>query len=482
MEFHPGRYAVGYRVLYAFDVSRTWRTTRPYEKPFTPDLGGRPLRVSVWYPAVKGAAAPMRVIDYIHRDAPPAFREMNDDLERRDRRVLAEMVPDGSFDAFLRTGMHARFAATSTPGRFPLLLYCGGVNSFTMSNAIMAELLASHGYVVAAVPSIGESDQRPEQNYTPLEIQTTERDLEFAWSLLRSAPNVDPARLGTFGHSLGGTVAMLFALHNNNVSAVAGLDGTYGFASRADAATLTNDPSYAIDAMRAAILDIHRAPTNLDLAGVEAFRYADRTFTQIPLTLHSDFTTFVVVARAFNLPPPDHVPEGYTRQTGFVGFTAAFTLVRNFFDRRLKGSTDPIPPISGITLRHEDASPAPPTVSELLAMLESRGFDATVRVVDAEQPIVIDEPALNAAGYALIAQKKTAEAIDVLRLVVHVNPRSANAEDSLGDAYLAAGDRERARAAFAQAITLAADDSALDATAKASFAQAERAKLARLAQ
>src|ERR1700680_3380624 len=50
-----GPYAVGFRTLYQFDRTRTWRTTRGYEKSFAPDLNGRPIRVSVWYPAIRDA-------------------------------------------------------------------------------------------------------------------------------------------------------------------------------------------------------------------------------------------------------------------------------------------------------------------------------------------------------------------------------------------------------------------------------------------
>src|SRR6266446_1302635 len=62
----PGTYRVGYRVIYGFDRSGTWRITRPYNKKFSPDLDGRPVRVSVWYPAVvRPTSSPMRISDYL---------------------------------------------------------------------------------------------------------------------------------------------------------------------------------------------------------------------------------------------------------------------------------------------------------------------------------------------------------------------------------------------------------------------------------
>ena len=52
---------------------------------------------------------------------------------------------------------------------------------------------------------------------------------------------------------------------------------------------------------------------------------------------------------------------------------------------------------------------------------------------------VLQEPILNSLGYSLLAEKKTAEAVRMLELAAAWYPESANAHDSLGDAYEAAG-------------------------------------------
>src|SRR5215470_2254911 len=238
----PGVYAVGYRVLYEFDRSRTWHATRGDGAPFSPDERGRPVRVSLWYPAgATDGLRKMKIVDYVHPQGPASFADANRALEARDRRVLAEMVPEKSSQLLLNTGVRAHAGAPFAKGRFPVVLYSGGVNSYTLSNAILAELLASHGYIVVAAPPLGPSDDETEQRYSPAELQTSARDLEFAWSAVRSLPNVDRSRLGAFGHSLGGTVALLVSLRNANVSAMAGFDGTYGFANGSDSITKTAD-------------------------------------------------------------------------------------------------------------------------------------------------------------------------------------------------------------------------------------------------
>ncbi|HLK15911.1 MAG TPA: prolyl oligopeptidase family serine peptidase, partial [Fimbriimonadaceae bacterium] len=285
------------------DETRTWRHTRPFQKPFSADRKGRPVRVSIWYPAAANARAkPMRVVDYLDRAAPEAFREANGFLQSRDRRVAAEMAPPQAFESLLKMPMRSHLNGRVARGRFPLVLYSGGVNSFTLSNVFIAELLASHGFVVATVPSIGPSDQEPEQVFSRAEVEDTVRDLEVAWSLVRRLPFCDESRLGVFGHSLGGSVATLFALRNHNVSAVAGLESTYGFAG-SGTGSLTESPAYQPERMRATLLDLHRGGTQLDLSAIDGFHFANRYCLTVPRALHGDFTSFVVFARAFKLPP-----------------------------------------------------------------------------------------------------------------------------------------------------------------------------------
>ena len=335
-EFSPGLYAVGYKVIFAFDRSRTWRATRTGKDAFAADLTGRPVRISVWYPAAPRHTATMRILDYIQPASPAGFMEANAALERRDRRVMAEMVPPNAFESLLNTRMQAHARAVPAEGKFPLVLYFGGINAYTLSNGIMAEVLASHGYIVVTVPSLGPTNAQTEQSYSPAQMESAIRDLEFAWSRIRNDSNVDDPRIAVFGHSLGGTMAMILAMRNANVLAAAGLDGTYGFNDGFD--TLTGYYGYAPDRMRAAVLDLRRETKDLNLTAVHAFQFSDRFLVTLSNVLHGDFTTFIVVARAFHLPPPSDAPVGRTIETGYLGFKQTCTIIRWFLDATMKGN------------------------------------------------------------------------------------------------------------------------------------------------
>ena len=62
------------------------------------------------------------------------------------------------------------------------------------------------------------------------------------------------------------------------------------------------------------------------------------------------------------------------------------------------------------------------------------------------------ESVINNIGYGLLWMGRVDDAVAVFRSNVRRHPRSANAHDSLGDAYAAAGDWERASESYAQAV------------------------------
>jgi tetratricopeptide (TPR) repeat protein len=91
---------------------------------------------------------------------------------------------------------------------------------------------------------------------------------------------------------------------------------------------------------------------------------------------------------------------------------------------------------------------------------------------------LLNERALNQTGYQLLGEKKNAEAISVFTLVIKDYPKSTNAYDSLGDAYVAAGQAEPAIAASEKELALAQSDSSLTADQKKQFAEAAQKRVA----
>jgi Predicted membrane protein (DUF2306)/Tetratricopeptide repeat len=95
----------------------------------------------------------------------------------------------------------------------------------------------------------------------------------------------------------------------------------------------------------------------------------------------------------------------------------------------------------------------------LSATIASSGIDAAVKQYEdlkATAPATynFDESELNALGYQLIRSNKLQQAVAILQLNVEAFPQSANVYDSLGEAYMDAGDKPQAIANYRKSLEL----------------------------
>jgi tetratricopeptide (TPR) repeat protein len=90
------------------------------------------------------------------------------------------------------------------------------------------------------------------------------------------------------------------------------------------------------------------------------------------------------------------------------------------------------------------------------------GAIAFLKALNAPEPnparYRLGEEYLNAAGYALISYNKLNEAIELFRFCVEEYPQSANAYDSLGEAYMKAGNKDLAAESYKKSLELNPDN------------------------
>jgi len=492
-----GPYRVGFRALFRFDTSRTWRITRDFRGTFSADLNGRPVQINVWYPAaVADATKPMRFGDYVDQHAPDEFSKFNAVMKERNRRNAADSVPREQLTVLQAMPVNAFAEAPAAEGRFPAVLYFGGLDAEINSNAVLAEYLASNGYIFASISLLGPNDEQTFQSRTPDDLEASVRDMEFAWSILAQEPYADKTKLAVMGHSAGGVEAALFGMRNANLSAVIALDGTYGFQGLSS--VLTDSYGYAAQKIRAAFLDLRRAQgaqgnEPLDLSTVESFRYSDRTFITIQKMHHSDFTSFAMVAEKFHTPITAKYPlNGWDRETAKSGYEQACKIVLAFLRAEVGNASqagdallDAVQHADGGVMRHLEATPAPPSPLETAALVGQQGLPAAKAVFvkscgEKKLEACVDGIRFNSYGYNLLGQNRPKDALAVFEIAAWAHPTSANAQDSLADGYLAVGDKESAKRAIQRAIALAPEDLQLDAGARASFLSEETARLQRI--
>jgi tetratricopeptide (TPR) repeat protein len=106
--------------------------------------------------------------------------------------------------------------------------------------------------------------------------------------------------------------------------------------------------------------------------------------------------------------------------------------------------------------------PRPTTLDEELAEVHAaEGIEATIAAYrelreqfHGRGAFDFGEASLNMFGYALLGEEKAADAVAIFRLNVEQFPESANAWDSLGEGYLAAGETEQAIESYEKSLEL----------------------------
>ncbi|MBX3658864.1 MAG: alpha/beta hydrolase [Ramlibacter sp.] len=146
-----------------------------------PQTGPRPLDTAVWYPAAPGT-------------------------QEADWRV-----------AIFNAGRNAQGAPmAASPARLPLVLISHGTGGSAATMAWLAESLAAHGYLVAAVNHHGNTGYEPAARLEGFVVWWDRpRDLSAVLDRLladpRFGPRIDPQRIGVAGFSIGGYTALATA-------------------------------------------------------------------------------------------------------------------------------------------------------------------------------------------------------------------------------------------------------------------------------
>jgi len=215
--FEAGPYAVGFRDEV---VTRT-----------TGDGVARPLTLSIWYPA-RAPGDRMRLGELLTLVLREGQLEEARGLAPEAALAAATTgdstaIPRETARAALDAPTLAARNAEPAGGRFPLVLW-GSRHATVLAQAPLAELLASHGMVVATAwssepPLAFIWEEKPEsEKEATLAAQTD--DLRFALATLRSDPTVDAGRTVLIAWSYGGQTAGRVQELEPGVRGVIGLD------------------------------------------------------------------------------------------------------------------------------------------------------------------------------------------------------------------------------------------------------------------
>jgi tetratricopeptide (TPR) repeat protein len=82
------------------------------------------------------------------------------------------------------------------------------------------------------------------------------------------------------------------------------------------------------------------------------------------------------------------------------------------------------------------------------------GLEKIRKLQKSGSDLYFDEPSFNAMGYYLMNRDKLSDAIEVFKLNVEMFPKSFNVYDSLGEAYMKAGNKKLAVKNYKKSLEL----------------------------
>lgn len=450
---------VGFRFLWTTDASRAWNAVADSARgPWDPV--GRPLRISVWYPARPGAA-PMPFSAYVETPPPdPSYGPLVDVVEAYDRASYRGLFDGDSagLARFLRSPTGAALDAEPAAGPFPLVLYSAGWGNRSSDNTLLAEAIARRGYVVVTVPQLAARRPRIVAHSTLENLEAQARDLETAMARAFALPFVDRRRVAAIGYSTGGRVALVLAARNPNVDAAAGLDPSYAFSE--DAARIHAEGTPDPLRIRVPVLTIHHAdPKAADLSVLDSMPYATRWTFTVEGATHGDFSDDT----------PERARYGLEGEADPAVHAMVVATTLRFLDETVgPGAGAGASPLAlaGLAPGRVADRPRPgvpaPDPAGWAALVRAAGLPAALerlRDLESHHPgiEVADEGGLNDRAYYLVDRGEAELAADLLRLDAAAHPESVNVHDSLGEICLTAGDKECARAAYSRVLELLPD-------------------------
>jgi len=200
------------------------------------------VTVSIWYPA-RPRGTPLRL-----NELESAGAGLSSFMEQHG-------IPRSAAERYAGAPLLARRDAMARRGRFPVILIAQGNQQGAIDQAVLAEYLASHGYVVATTPSPMRRAPMTADSQVGPSAERQARDLEQALAVVGRRPAADLRRVGVLGHSFGARAALLLAMREPRVAALVSLDGGIGTATAME--SFRRAPSFDTTRARAPILHFY---------------------------------------------------------------------------------------------------------------------------------------------------------------------------------------------------------------------------------
>jgi tetratricopeptide (TPR) repeat protein len=299
-------------------------------------------------------------------------------------------------------------------------------------------------------------------------INAQAQDISFLIGYAQTLPDTEMSEIAVAGFSWGGISNLFAAARDNRIDALVALDGSMRYyPGLVKAATDVHPEQMTIPMLfftqgPTSLEKLARHTTNKDTEGpnvLNAWTHGDLITVDDMALVHTEHSSMYQRNEDIWKDYPSSHKADYSRADGIVGYAWVVRYTLEFLDAYLKHDAQAmaflkktpaevgVPPHM-MTVDFRAGKGIPATLDAFRAELGREGFDHAPAIYAAmlkDQPdFKLDEDAVIRWAYNLMEENHLPEATDLFKLDVQVFPSSWNAYDSLGEAYMKAGQKQLA--------------------------------------
>ncbi len=483
-----GTYKVGYQSTLYYDQARN-----PLKDQHPNHQTGRAIHMGVWYPAqVKANAKPFLFEHYV-RELASQINPTTDALDAT-RKSRSEILPallqihgdtsvmKSNMDALLKSPTKAFLNASPIKQQFPVVYF----PEYQYRNSIMAEALASHGYIVVAPSRHGTISSEFEWQQVR-GMETRIQDYQFLLPRINEIFGLKSPSIALMGIGMTASDGLLWMMRNNKVKTLVSMEG--GILTQFEYDMMKKSPFYDLQALNKPML-IFYAPhdaVNPELAN--GFKHADRHLFFMPQLTEFYFLNYGPWESV--MPGILGKPPGETKKS----YEYVFSYIVNYLDWQLKNNDGAEvefkkpPQQKGfeaelIQYSFKAKTDIPPSASELETRWQKNGIHEIIQFVTSKvenDPEFLPFATFSSLGTQMINQYRSYEdCIKWCTLFAQQYPMATVAHSMQGRCYRELNKPDSAKASYETALKLIKDDPNLSAEEREGLKNALNQRLSNL--
>jgi len=463
--FQKRFYEVGFQLLEISDMSRS---IIEFTENDSSKCTSRAIRIYLWYPTKDNDAQKMVINDYLELAKTDFCNDKKSEIQCFEPVPLIKGFNSENIDTLKTQNTLAVRNSEFQDNKFPIIVVGQGLyyeSPFT--HFLLCEFLASHGYVVVSCPLKGT--QYRLVNLNVVDLETIVRDMEFSLSEVLKLPIADKKSIGVIGYDLGGMAGMLLAMRNPNVDSFISLDA--GILYPHYSGLPINHPNYNLLNLNVPWLHITQSrfcPGGFEKAHpsntMKQKVVGDNYLLLLNTTNHGAFTSYAMLG--IDNQVPGYWENDYLGIEPIYEKVCAYSL--DFLNAYLKNDRESKINLSdklGIQENKEsfervENRNSTITKNQIIDKIIVEGTQSGISSfykIDKEikEKLFADEIELNWLGYHFLYWwNRPIEAIKVFEFITELFPESANAYDSLAEAWFITGDKDKAVEYYQKSLEL----------------------------